>query len=139
MAKASEKMLSLQVDIDDALRDQWFVGDAKRIQQVLLNLLWNSLKFTPQGFVKLVAKLVAAGDSQAEVLFEVVDSGVGIPLEYQENIFQRYSPLTKRRMNDAVSNRLDSTGTGLGMSICKELVELMGGRIWLKSKPLING
>ena len=73
---------------------------------------------------------------RAQVLLEVEDSGIGIPVKYQANIFQRYSPLTKRRTADGFTG--DSTGTGLGMSICKELVELMGGRIWLKSTPHVQ-
>lgn len=128
--KAAEKKLSLQLDLDKALEGRLFIGDAKRIQQVLLNLLWNALKFTVEGFVRLNARLaVSEGGAHADILFEVSDSGMGISEADQQLVFQRYSPVAKRAAAAGETN-----GVGLGMSICKHLVELMGGRIWLVSK-----
>ena len=161
--KALDKGLDLQLDIEPALDgicQGGLVGDISRVQQVLLNLLWNALKFTPQGHVRLSARcttcaspsgsfeksstssapLSAEDDSPASssraaggeadivhLVFEIADSGMGISPEDQAVIFERFARTHR-------SSAPENSGVGLGMSICKQLVELMGGRIWLHSE-----
>jgi len=98
--------------------------DKLRIQQVLINLIDNSLKFTEKGFVEVVYKIDKVSN---EVIFHVKDSGIGITEEQQKNIFNRFIKLEK---NDEKLYR----GAGLGLSISKHIVELLGGKIWVESE-----
>lgn len=103
------------------------MGDADRIRQVLMNLVGNSLKFTPSaGGVSLLIDCSDKTDSTANILFAVIDSGIGIPAEKVESIFQ---PFTQA---DTSTTRKYG-GTGLGLSISSRLVELMGGRLIARS------
>jgi signal transduction histidine kinase len=99
--------------------------DPNRIEQVLLNLLTNAIKFTTQGGVTLHARHLP---DTREVIIGIADTGDGIPVEFQDRLFQRFqqvdSNMQRRR-----------AGSGLGLSICRELVELHGGRIWVESTP----
>lgn len=97
-------------------------SDNTKIKQVLNNLLSNALKYTDKGFVEIGYK-----DLETEIVFHVMDSGVGIPKEYQEKIFQRFLHLEPNRSKLA-------GGNGLGLSISKSFVEMMGGRIWVESE-----
>lgn len=97
-------------------------ADEGKIQQVLINLLKNALKFTSQGSVALKLSIQDNGS----LLFQVEDTGMGISTEMKEVIFNRF-----RQVDD--SNTRSFGGTGLGLAISKGLVELMGGNIWLKS------
>jgi len=100
-------------------------GDRQKIQQVLTNLLGNAIKFTPEdGLVLLDASL---DDDRGEVLVLVSDTGIGIPPEKQEDIFDAF------RQVDGSTTR-EYRGTGLGLSLAKHLVAMHGGRIWLESK-----
>ena len=118
----------------------------KRIEQVVLNLLWNALKYTSAGFVKLACRVTPREDGAMQLLIEVADSGVGISPEEQAIIFERFAIARKRqgRSGRKVAEHEGAGGAengnadgsvGLGMSICKQLVGLMGGRIWLHSEP----
>ena len=98
-------------------------ADAGKLQQVLLNLVANAIKFTPQGEVRVQARSFPA---KGHMRFEVRDTGVGIPLEQQRDVFQKFV------QGDGSSSR-QYGGTGLGLAICKNLVEFMGGQIWLSS------
>jgi len=99
------------------------LGDGKRITQCLMNLAGNALKFTREGRVEIRAEL--AGE---RLLFAVADTGIGIPTDQIDNIFEEF------RQADATVSR-DFGGTGLGLSITRKLVELHGGRIWVESLP----
>ncbi len=123
---AAEKGLRLltQVspDVPFALK-----GDEARLRQVLLNLMGNAVKFTERGEIHLKASLVRENETHALINFEVSDTGIGIDVEAQSRIFDRFS-----QADDSITRRFG--GTGLGTTISKELVELMGGRIELESK-----
>ena len=120
--EAQDKGLSLTRHMDSNLPAQ-LIGDAHRLQQVLLNLIRNAIKFTPTGSIAIHISPLSQQSDHAEVLFKVVDTGVGIPAGQHERIFERFMQA------DSHSARRYG-GVGLGLSICKQLVELMGGRIW---------
>jgi PAS domain S-box-containing protein len=104
------------------------VGDPARLRQVLVNLLGNAVKFTPQGRVQLEVTLVSAGDKGAQVRFSVLDTGIGIPVDKQVAVFDPFSqadPSTNVRFG----------GTGLGLSISSRLVTMMGGQLEVESEP----
>ncbi|MEM7225168.1 MAG: response regulator [Pseudomonadota bacterium] len=104
----------------------WLRGDPQYIHQVLVNLAFNALKFTEHGGVTVnVAKVTT--DGQPRLLFEVVDSGIGIQPEALEHIFESFT-----QADDAINRRYG--GTGLGLAICRQLVNLMGGRIGVDSE-----
>jgi PAS domain S-box-containing protein len=103
-------------------------GDGRRIGQVLMNLLGNALKFTVRGTISLSVSAEEAGAAQVRLRFEVADTGIGVPPEAVERIFEPFvqaESSTTRRFG----------GTGLGLTICKRLVERMGGTIGLESRP----
>lgn len=107
---------------------RWISGDPVRLRQVLQNLLENAIKFTSEGAITISALVEHA--SQAEVLlrFAVTDTGIGIPQNKQRAIFEAFSQA------DTSSTRRFG-GTGLGLTICSQLVSLMQGRIWVTSDP----
>jgi two-component system sensor histidine kinase RpfC len=104
------------------------IGDEARIQQVLINLTANALKFTRQGFVRVSASAVKQTDHEVTMRFEVRDTGIGIPPENAERIFDRFT-----QANPGIHRQYG--GSGLGTTICKHLVELMGGTIGFDSQP----
>jgi signal transduction histidine kinase/CheY-like chemotaxis protein len=130
---AHQKGLELICDIDAAV-PEFVVADAQRIRQVLFNLLANALKFTERGEVVVSVGLEtqdanAPNPSSGVVLrYSVRDTGVGVPASKQEQIFRAFSQA------DGSTTRKYG-GTGLGLTISKRLVEMMGGRIWLDSQP----
>ncbi len=107
-------------------------GDANRLRQILFNLLGNAVKFSNNGTVRCRVAPAPAGLKNGEhahwVLFSVEDQGIGIPYEQQQHVFNKFF-----QSDRSLSRRFG--GSGLGLSICKLLVELMGGRIWLESTP----
>lgn len=100
-------------------------GDAQHLRQVIINLVGNAIKFTSEGSVKLLLNLVDREYDKIKIRFDVVDTGVGIPDNAIENIFDDFT--------QAQSNNL-TEGTGLGTTISKQLVELMGGEIGVESQ-----
>jgi signal transduction histidine kinase/CheY-like chemotaxis protein len=100
-------------------------GDSPRLQRVLLNLVSNAIKFTEQG---IVAIRVAPAVTPGMIQFSVADSGIGIPADRQEAIFERY-------VQAGASTGRTHGGTGLGLAIARHIVGLMGGRIWVESAP----
>ncbi|WP_184446284.1 ATP-binding protein [Rhodospirillum centenum] len=120
---AEERGLALRVAVDPRLPEV-VQGDAKRVRQVLLNLLNNAVKFTERGHVALAVFPVADG----RVRFEVLDTGIGIAPEQQERLFQEFVQADR-----ATARRYG--GTGLGLAICRRLVDLMGGAIGVESAP----
>jgi signal transduction histidine kinase/CheY-like chemotaxis protein len=120
--QAKEKELRLRCTVDPGVPDSW-TGDPGRLRQVLVNLIGNALKFTEAGSV--TARVLA---SQSELRFEVTDTGIGIPLEKQSQIFEAFS-----QVDGSITRRFG--GTGLGLTICSRLVERMGGSITVRSTP----
>jgi len=120
IAKSRQVTLDLELQID-AGRDR-FVADPYRLQQILLNLISNAIKFTPTG--GQVTLRVCTDETSA--IFQVKDTGIGIPAEKQDLIFQRFQQL------DASYQRMYQ-GTGLGLALTKQLVELHGGEISVDS------
>ncbi|MEM7505801.1 MAG: ATP-binding protein [Pseudomonadota bacterium] len=104
--------------------DSSYIGDARRVKQILINLAGNAVKFTEDGGIAIHARKAARGGLR----FEVRDTGPGIPTDQQATIFERF------RQADG-SNIRKHGGTGLGLAISSSLVELMGGRIGVESEP----
>ena len=119
-ALAEEKGLDFTTAVDAALPPAF--GDSKRITQCLMNLVGNAIKFTPAGRVA-----IAVERRDDMLLYRVADTGIGIPEDQRERIFDEF------RQADAAVSR-DFGGTGLGLSITKKFVELHGGRIWVESE-----
>jgi CheY-like chemotaxis protein len=125
--KAREKNIVFDVEYDE--RMPFFVkGDNFRLSQVLNNLISNAIKFTREGFVKLKVEMLENKGGQYITRFSVIDSGIGIPEEKQEKIFEQFTQA------DSDTTRLYG-GTGLGLSISGRLVELMGSAILVSSTP----
>jgi len=109
------------------------VGDPHRLQQVLINLAGNAVKFTEFGTITIGTRAIgkrfgAISDTKIELLFSVADTGIGIPAEKLDRIFDKFTQA------DSSTTR-QYGGTGLGLAISKQLVEMMGGEIWAESKP----
>jgi len=123
---AERKRLDLTVDIAEGI--DLAVGDARRVEQVLLNLLNNAIKFTQEGSVKLAVSLEGARAGAVAVL-SVVDTGIGIDPQHAETIFQPF-----RQIDTGLSRKHD--GTGLGLAISRRLARLLGGDVVLsRSSP----
>ena len=103
-------------------------GDPDRLRQVLINLIGNAIKFTAQGEIEVQVDLQHSDQASTTLHFSVRDTGIGIPADKQACIFESF------RQADSSTTRKYG-GTGLGLSISAQLVELMGGRIWVESKP----
>ncbi len=134
--EADTRQLSFKVDLDPAL-GRSLITDSKRLQQVLKNLLSNAFKFTDRGGVQLKVSSAPVGwtsshpilsQAQSVVAFEVADTGIGIPAEKQKIIFEAF------QQADASTSRKYG-GTGLGLAISRELSNLLGGEIHLRSVP----
>jgi PAS domain S-box-containing protein len=125
-SRAQSKNIVFKVNVDSTIATA-FVGDSIRLSQVLINLLGNSIKFTDEGFVSLDVSIIKTNKYYEELKFEISDSGIGMSEEFQKDIFSKFTQESSK------SNR-NYEGTGLGMSISKEIVELMGGSIHVKSQ-----
>ena len=119
--------LSLTISISPDLGRRHLRGDALRLSQVLLNLTGNAIKFTTSGSVKVCVNLVKENPMGVVVRFEVLDTGIGIPKEIQDRIFNPFEQA------DGSTTR-NFGGTGLGLAICKQLVQVMGGEIGVESQ-----
>ncbi len=120
------KKLSLQVTIDPGIPNH-LTGDPYRLNQVLINLLGNAIKFTDQGHIQVEARLQQQSADNVMVSFTVADTGIGIPAESLPYIFDSFS-----QAGQDISRRYG--GTGLGLTICKQLLQLQGGDITVKSE-----
>jgi PAS domain S-box-containing protein len=120
--QAAQKNLRLVFDVPEEARAT-VRADFGKIKQVLINLVGNSLKFTPRGSIEVRAR---AHEDLGHVMFEVVDTGIGIPLDRQKVIFEKFT------QGDGSTTRRFG-GTGLGLAISRSLVELMGGVIGVQS------
>jgi PAS domain S-box-containing protein len=124
--RASDKGLALFCQIDPAV-PSYLKGDPGRLRQIIINLVGNAIKFTPQGEVVVSTKLSSDQDGFATILFEVRDTGIGIPAKRLGALF---SPFTQ--VDGSTARQYG--GTGLGLAICKQLSELMGGEIGVSSE-----
>lgn len=125
-ARARQKRVELVADISPDVAETVY-GDPMRLRQVLGNLLSNAIKFTEAGFVKVNLRRVAdLKDSRNEYELVVEDSGVGIPVDKLEKIFDKFT-----QADGSITRRYG--GTGLGLTITRRLVEMFGGRIWVES------
>jgi signal transduction histidine kinase/DNA-binding response OmpR family regulator len=122
---AEEKNLTLVNEIDPLLPDV-LLGDPHRLRQVLINLVSNAVKFTDSGTVNIRLSLPSTNDGIAKIEFSVADTGRGMTVEEQEKLFAPYS-------QGAIEVARLHGGTGLGLFICRQLVQLMGGEIVVKS------
>lgn len=123
--KITEKGLEFFMTVSPQI-PEYVVGDELRIKQVLNNLLSNALKFTAAGKVTVEVLKTAQVKDRVELFFIVIDSGIGIAEEDRDKLFQSFS-----QVDASISRKYG--GTGLGLNICKQLVELMGGRIDVES------
>lgn len=124
--KASEKNLKLQYQYDSKLH-KIFKGDSLRLEQILFNLIGNSIKFTSKGFININCKYIKDQNNTQEFCIEVKDTGIGMNKNYIQTIFKKFSQEDK-----SISRKFG--GTGLGMTITHELVQLMKGTISVESK-----
>ncbi len=124
---ARDKQLGLHIDYDLFSPTQ-LVGDAMRIRQILINLVGNAVKFTKEGHVLIGVLCHEDGPDNWAVTITVEDTGIGIPEEMQDHIFGSFAQVESEK------NRAFE-GTGLGLAITRELVQLMGGEIWVESEP----
>jgi len=125
--RASAKGLAVKTVRETALPAA-LVGDAGRIRQVLLNLLSNAVKFTERGEVVVAIRCLARDDGHATIEWSVTDTGIGIPPDRIKDLFQDFS-----QADTSITRRFG--GSGLGLSICKRMIEQMGGEISLVSAP----
>ena len=126
--RAHEKLCELIIDVRPGIPDG-LVGDPHRLRQVLVNLVGNAIKFTHHGeIVVRVERTRLREDARASLRFSVIDTGIGIAFEKQGTIFGAFTQA------DGSTTR-QYGGTGLGLTICRQLVELMDGRLWVESEP----
>ncbi len=124
--RAAEKGLELVCSIDP-MTPRWVCGDSHRLRQVLVNLLGNAIKFTERGEVIVGTNIEKDADGCATIRFFVSDTGIGIPKDRQQAVFESFT-----QADGATTRKFG--GTGLGLTICKQIVQLMNGRIWLTSE-----
>ena len=124
--RAAQKGLDFVIDVDPNVYP-YFLGDPTRLRQVLVNLIDNAVKFTEEGEVRLAIQPIDPSHPE-KVNFAIIDTGIGIPLKSQEQIFQQFTQADH-------STTRQYGGTGLGLAICRKLVSLMGGTIRLESAP----
>lgn len=125
-AKCSKKGIELIVNYAPDL-PQHFIGDPGRIRQILMNLLGNAVKFTEKGYVLLEITSLSHNKEEAHLSIAITDTGIGISEEVQKALFQPFT-----QADTSTTRRFG--GTGLGLTICKQLIELMGGKISISSK-----
>lgn len=123
--RAVSKGIDLRFDVTDTFPTQ-LRGDSTRIRQLLINLVGNAIKFTENGFIQVRVAHLGLDDAGVHLRFSVEDSGIGIPQEVQDRLFDAFT-----QADNSTSRRFG--GTGLGLSICHKLVELMGGTIGVES------
>ncbi|WP_367771025.1 response regulator [Flavobacterium sp. WC2421] len=125
---SNEKKVILKSTIDPKINDA-LIGDPTRLSQILINLVGNALKFTEQGQVELVVNQEKKADKSTLVLFNVIDTGIGIPEDKIDAIFESFN-----QASNETTRKFG--GTGLGLTITRKLIELQGGSIKVKSELL---
>lgn len=126
-ARAASKKLALSTSFDAQTPSQ-VIGDVARIRQVLNNLIDNAIKFTERGAIQIQVTCGGIVNGLAKLHFAVEDTGVGIPLDKQEIIFEKFE-----QVDSSITRKWG--GTGLGLAICREFIQLMGGKIGVRSAP----
>lgn len=126
LAKAVEKGIKLSSKIDKNIPDQ-LIGDPTRLNQILLNLVGNAIKFTEKGEVKITADLTSETDEEVDLKFSIIDTGIGISEDKLSVIFEGF-------MQASNETTRKYGGTGLGLTIVKQLIELQGGSISVQSE-----
>lgn len=121
--KGLEMASNILPHVPDAL-----VGDSHRLRQILLNLVGNAIKFTDRGEIVVHVDTDLQSETSVSLHFAVTDTGIGIPAEKQETIFEAFC-----QADGSMSRKYG--GTGLGLAISSHLVEMMGGKIWVRSEP----
>jgi CheY-like chemotaxis protein/nitrogen-specific signal transduction histidine kinase/HPt (histidine-containing phosphotransfer) domain-containing protein len=124
--EAERKGLELSFTLDPHI-PRYVISDSTRLSQVLTNLVGNALKFTKRGLISIVVHRRQQVGDEIELMFLVSDTGIGIPAEKQHKLFQAFSQAD-------TSTTREYGGTGLGLTISKDIVHLMGGKIWVKSE-----
>lgn len=124
---AREKHLGFHVDID-VEKGLWIRGDVVRLKQILTNLISNSVKFTSQGFVGLTVQRGPEKDGAPTLRFMVEDTGIGFDAATRERLFSRFE-----QADGGITRRFG--GSGLGLSICRQLADMMGGDLDCESEP----
>lgn len=125
--QAHEKGLQFHVS-SHLLQPDEVLGDKMRLQQILFNLLGNAIKFTRQGYVKVDLRATQTEQDRIALLFQVIDTGVGID---EANITKLFEPF--QQQDTSINRRFG--GSGLGLAIASQLIRFMGGDIWAKSRP----
>ncbi len=123
--KAHQNGVELACNIDSDT-PKYLIGDSTRLQQVLSNLMSNAVKFTKQGTIKISVKSENIDEDIIRLFFRVEDSGIGISKEAQENLFNAFT-----QADNSVTRKYG--GTGLGLTICRQLVEMMNGKLEINS------
>jgi signal transduction histidine kinase len=121
--KAREKGIELIATLENQNDEVMFESDADRLKQIFYNLINNAIKFTESGYVEVKYTV-----KEKTILFAVKDTGIGIPHDFQEKIFHEFI-----QVESSLSRK--HGGNGLGLSITKNLVELLKGKIWVESEP----
>ncbi|WP_182867402.1 response regulator [Rhodopirellula sp. JC639] len=124
--RATAKSLELHCRIDPSL-PEYLIGDAGRLRQIIVNLAGNAIKFTDEGEVVINVAEQSRDDDQVTLHISVQDTGIGIAPEHQANVFGVFE-----QADSSITRKFG--GTGLGLAISSQLVEMMGGRIWLESE-----
>jgi len=124
--KADDKGLELTFRVDSDVPDT-LIGDPVRIRQILNNLISNAIKFTAEGEVSVRVSLLERQGDQAHIQVDVRDTGIGLPPDKQATIFEAF-----RQADNSTTRKFG--GTGLGLTITRQLAGLMGGRVWLESE-----
>lgn len=130
-AIAEEKGIIIKEEIGLS-EDLIVIGDKFRLKQILYNLTSNAIKFTQSGIVVITAEAILSSKNQVDIKIQVADTGIGIPKSHLKTIFEEFGQV--KSASQAASEKRAISGTGLGLPICKMLVELQGGRIHVASK-----
>ena len=124
--KITAKMLELTIDVPVDI-PELLIADPLRVRQVLINLLSNAIKFTEKGSICISVSRESAGSDAVKLTFQVRDTGIGIPNDVKENLFDAFT-----QADGTVTRKYG--GSGLGLAICKRIVNMMSGDIWVESE-----
>lgn len=126
--KANDKQLDFILDIDEKLSKTIVISDPTRLSQLIYNLVGNAIKFTDKGSITVKLELTGGTDQSADVLFSIKDTGIGIPADKHEKIFEQFTQA-------ASDTTRKYGGTGLGLAIVRQILALFNSSIYLESTP----